>query len=243
MRCPAVRDKLLKLSRSDSLIFHFDFFIFNFFMKVADFFEEEKLLKRGAKNICGVDEVGRGPLAGPVAAAAVVFDFFHPGFKELKREVEFRDSKLFSAGQREKLFELLISSEALAWEVSFVAEEQIDRLNILQASILAMRLAVDGLKKRPDFILIDGRNTLHNYPAGQKAIVRGDEKVASIAAASIIAKVLRDRKMGEYHQLYPQYGFDKHKGYGTKQHLEAIEKYGFCPIHRRSFAPFKKHGN
>ncbi len=208
-------------------------------MRVASFFEENKHWSRGLVWLCGLDEVGRGPLAGPVVACALVFDSRHKDFK-LIQKAEFRDSKLFSQKQREKLFDFLINSEAVKYSVSFVSERIIDKINILQASQLAMRQALQALKIVPDFLLIDGRDTLSGYPCSQKAIIKGDEKIASIAAASVVAKVLRDRKMQEYHERYPRYGFDRHKGYGTRQHLGAIVKHGPCPIHRMSFAPLKK---
>lgn len=209
-------------------------------MKIADFREEKKLLKKGIGRICGLDEVGRGPLAGPVVACAVVFDLAHPEFKKIEREIEFRDSKLHTSKKRQQIFKILTNSAALRWSVDFISEKQIDQINIVQASMLAMRKAVGKLKINPEFLLIDGRHTLENYPCSQKAVIKGDEKIASIAAASIIAKVLRDQEMEKYHQLWPQYGFDCHKGYGTGKHLAAISRHGPCPIHRLSFAPFSR---
>lgn len=207
-------------------------------MKLADFSAEKSLWSKGLSRVCGLDEVGRGPLAGPVVACALVFDFSHKDFNLVKKK-EFRDSKLFSPKQREKLFDFLTHCEAVKYGVSSVGEKAIDELNILQASQLAMRQALQQLSVLPELLLIDGRETLGNYPCNQKAVIKGDEKIASVAAASVIAKVLRDQKMREYHALYPQYGFDRHKGYGTRQHLAAIFKHGPCPVHRLSFAPLK----
>lgn len=209
-------------------------------MKIANFSEERKLFRSGVGYICGLDEVGRGPLAGPVVACAAVFDLTHPEFKKIEREVEFRDSKLHTPKKRQQIFKILTNSAAFSWAVNFISEKQIDRLNIVQASMLAMKKAVGQLKIAPEFLLIDGRQTLENYPCSQKAIIKGDEKIASIAAASIVAKVLRDQEMEKHHQRWPQYGFARHKGYGTKKHLAAISQHGPCPIHRLSFAPFKK---
>ncbi len=187
---------------------------------------ERSLWERGLLHICGVDEAGRGPLAGPVAAAAVIFpqDCLIPGIN---------DSKKLSAKKRESLFEE-ITEKAMAVGVGIVSEKEIDKINILQASFKAMRMAIGRLKIQPDHLLIDGHGLPEKfYP--QTAIVGGDRKSCSIAAASIIAKVTRDRMMIDFDAKYPEYGFAKHKGYGTKQHIEAIHRHGPCEIHRRSF--------
>ncbi|PJE59628.1 MAG: ribonuclease HII [Candidatus Portnoybacteria bacterium CG10_big_fil_rev_8_21_14_0_10_44_7] len=208
-------------------------------MKIADFTEERKLIKRGVRSIAGLDEVGRGPLAGPVVACALVFDFKHKNFADFSAQIQWRDSKLHTPKRRVEILARLRDFTGVSFAVAIVAPRQIDQLNILVASWLAMRRAVEKLKNQPEFLLIDGRYTLENYPCNQKALVRGDQSVASIAAASIVAKVLRDQMMEKYHRRWPQYGFDRHKGYGTRQHLLAIKKYGPCPIHRLSFAPFR----
>jgi ribonuclease HII len=182
--------------------------------------------------IAGVDEVGRGPLAGPVLAAAVIFDPKRPIITGLA------DSKLLSAKQREALFPI-IQASCLAWSVGRAEVAEIDELNILQASLLAMSRAVLALAVKPDKILVDGK-FIPKVPYAAEAIIGGDRLIAVISAASILAKVIRDREMVEYDKLYPQYGFAAHKGYGTQQHLAALEKHGVCPLHRRSFAPVKK---
>jgi len=181
---------------------------------------------RGFRVIAGLDEAGRGPLAGPVVAAAVVLP-------KRARLQGVDDSKKLSAGQREEAFSLL-NEKARAVGIGIVEAHEIDRLNILQASLKAMQLAVENLPVRPDFLLIDGIHSL-SLPLAQQAIPKGDQRCLSIAAASIIAKVTRDRLMMAYHDQYPQYNFAQHKGYGTKEHLQAIRKYGCCPLHRQSF--------
>jgi len=181
---------------------------------------------QGFRVIAGLDEAGRGPLAGPVVAAAVVL----PETGKLKGV---DDSKKLSADRREKLF-LLLLEKAAAVGIGSVEAQEIDRLNILQASLKAMKLAVENLPLRPDFLLIDGIHSLR-LPLTQQAIPQGDRRCLSIAAASIVAKVTRDRLMTAYHDQYPQYNFAQHKGYGTKEHLRAIRKYGCCPLHRQSF--------
>lgn len=187
---------------------------------------EEGMRARGFRVIAGLDEAGRGPLAGPVVAAAVVL----PKRARLKGV---DDSKKLSAGQREEAFSLL-NEKARAVGVGIVEAHEIDRLNILQASLKAMQLAAENLTVRPDFLLIDGIYSL-SLPLAQQAIPKGDQRCLSIAAASIVAKVTRDRLMMAYHDQYPQYNFAQHKGYGTKEHLQAIRKYGCCPLHRQSF--------
>jgi len=187
---------------------------------------EAEIRARGFRVIAGLDEAGRGPLAGPVVAAAVVLP-------EKARLKGVDDSKKLSAGQREEMFSLL-REKALAVGVGIVDVQEIDRLNILQASLRAMELAVGNLSLPPDFLLIDGIHPLR-LPVAQQTITKGDQRCLSVAAASILAKVTRDRLMTAYHDQYPQYNFARHKGYGTKEHLQAIRKYGCCPLHRRSF--------
>jgi ribonuclease HII len=187
---------------------------------------EEVCWGQGFEHIAGVDEAGRGPLAGPVVAAAVVLP------KGLSFE-GVNDSKKLSAKQRDALFHE-IHKLALSVGVGIVSHEVIDRINIYQASILAMRKAVEKLSMVPSIVLADGNSFKHETWRYQN-IVDGDAKSVTIAAASVIAKVTRDNLMREYHEQYPLYGFDRHKGYGTKFHVEALRQYGMCPIHRRSF--------
>lgn len=187
---------------------------------------EKELWKKGIQFVAGIDEAGRGPLAGPVVAAAVIFpkDVFISGVD---------DSKKLTPVQREELFKI-IQNEAIAAATGVVSEKEIDRINIFQASFKAMRMAIGRLSVQPEHLLIDGKPLPEKfYP--QTPIVKGDQKSFSVAAASIIAKVTRDRMMVEYDKIYPQYGFARHKGYCTRQHVEAIRKHGYCEIHRRSF--------
>lgn len=178
--------------------------------------------------VCGVDEAGRGPLAGPVVAAAVILDPENP-------IAGLNDSKKLSAKRRAALA-IEIRAKALAWAVCEASVEEIDQINILQASLLAMQRAVGSLAIAPEHALIDG-NRCPELPCPADAIVGGDGKVASIAAASILAKTVRDAGMLELHQRYPHYGFDRHMGYPTALHLAALQEYGVSPIHRRSYAP------
>lgn len=181
-------------------------------------------------RICGVDEAGRGPLAGPVYAAAVILD---PG----KRITGLRDSKLLTAGRRSELL-AVIQKKALAWSIAFATVEEIDRLNILQASLLAMQRAVAGLPFAPDEAWVDGnRPPALGVPV--RTIVSGDRLHPCISAASILAKTARDAEMVRLHTLYPQYGLDRHKGYCTAAHLEAISLHGVCEIYRHSFLPVR----
>ena len=178
------------------------------------------------KIICGVDEAGRGPLAGPVVAAACILpdDFIIEGLN---------DSKKLTEKKREKLFDIIIEN-AVCYSIASASVEEIEEINILNAAMLAMNRAVDGLEIKPDLALIDG-NTSRGFEIETKTVVGGDAISPSIAAASILAKVTRDRMCYEFDKEYPEYGFAKHKGYGTKQHTEAILKYGVTPIHRPSF--------
>ena len=184
----------------------------------------------GVKYLAGVDEVGRGPLAGDVVTAAVILPADH-GIEGLA------DSKVLSDRQRENLYKD-ITSRATCWAVARCTVEEIDRFNILQATMMAMRRAVLGLKQQPDFVAVDG-NRLPQWEYRAEAVVKGDGRVEVISAASIIAKVVRDREMKALDETYPGYGFAKNKGYGTAQHLEALKRLGATPIHRRSFAPVR----
>jgi len=180
--------------------------------------------------VAGVDEAGRGPLAGPVFAAAVILNPLRP-------IAGLADSKILSESKRDSLYPI-IKEAALSWSIAEASVEEIDRLNILQATLLAMQRAVNGLHLRPDRVLVDG-NRLPDLPMSAQAIVKGDSKVQAISAASILAKVERDKLMVDYRQRYPDFSFHLHKGYGTKQHLAEIEQYGVLEVHRRTFNPVK----
>ena len=196
-------------------------------MEKLDLWEiERELHSQGVGLICGVDEAGRGPLAGPVCAAAVIL----PAEADLPG---LNDSKKLSEKKREQLFPE-IQRIALAWSVAFATVEEIEERNILGATMLAMNRAIAGLSLKPELALIDGnRNKEIEMPS--RCVVHGDARCASIAAASILAKVSRDRLMVELSREYPQYGFEQHKGYGTRAHYEALREYGPCPAHRPSF--------
>ncbi|MFZ2975253.1 MAG: ribonuclease HII [Candidatus Moraniibacteriota bacterium] len=222
---------------------------------------EEKLIAEGYEIIIGIDEVGRGPLAGPVVACACVYK---SAFLEVSPRVSrgetsdipkdeedlekfnlIRDSKMLSEKQRERLFDFI--GENFHVGVGICDHRTIDRVNILEASFLAMKSAVSQLKKKiQDFdnskmiILLDGNKKIPNFSFEQRAIVSGDKFVKSISAASIYAKVTRDRMMEEMHKIYPEYNFAQHKGYGTKIHMDALKKHGPCEIHRKSFRPVRK---
>ena len=190
---------------------------------------ENQLRKEGYRIVAGIDEAGRGPLAGPVMAAAAVVpvDYTHGVLN---------DSKKLSEKVRECIYDELIGDERVVFASAAVEPDEIDRINILQATYLAMAHAFEKLNPKADIALIDGK-PVNNFPGLHKAVVKGDSLSLSIAAASIVAKVERDRIMCDYALEYPEYGFERHKGYGTKVHLEALRKHGPCPIHRRSFAP------
>lgn len=192
---------------------------------------EEALRNDGFRIIAGTDEAGRGPLAGPVVAACVILpdhrNFKIPGIK---------DSKMLTERRREKLFDQIKDSAQVG--VGIVSEQVIDKINIYQASRRAMKIAFENMGLQPEFLLIDGTVKL-DVSCKTKSIVRGDQKSASIAAASIIAKVTRDRLMKDYHKQYPQYEFDRHKGYPTPRHKKLLKLYGPSPIHRTSFSPVK----
>lgn len=191
---------------------------------------EERLLKEGYSFICGVDEAGRGPLAGPVVAAAVILK---PNVR-----IAVTDSKKLTKKKRKELVPLIIDN-SIAVSISFIDNKEIDRINILEASKKAMLEAIKGLEVKPDYVLSDAINLEDDLPISGKAIIKGDLKVASIAAASIIAKEARDDYMEAMDLKYPHYGFKKHMGYPTKFHINQIEKYGICEIHRKTFKPIK----
>ena len=194
-------------------------------------FYERLLWDRGLDLVCGVDEVGRGPLAGPVVASAVVFpqEVSLPGVK---------DSKKLTAEKREEFFGVIYEN-ALGVGIGVVDEKIIDQMNILNASLLAMQKAIKQLKRKPDVILIDGNQKIPHLKIPQIAVIKGDSLSLSIAAASIIAKVTRDRLMEKCHKKFPLFCFDENKGYSSKSHLEALENYGPCEIHRKSFKTVK----
>jgi len=199
---------------------------------MLDLAEEKKIFDQGYEIIGALDEAGRGPLAGPVVAACVIFKADLAISNELETV---DDSKKLTAKKRELLFDL-IKKHFLEVSVGFCDHKTIDRINILQATFLAMKKALGALKNKPQFLLVDGSLALPNCSISQQAYIKGDKKIFSIAAASIIAKVTRDRLMQEMDKLYPHYGFIKHKGYGTKEHLARLKQYGPCPIHRLSFS-------
>jgi ribonuclease HII len=233
--------------------------------------EEKKLWGRGLKIVVGLDEVGRGCLAGPVVAAAVVIKFKiqNPKCKmkiqNLKLPSEIKDSKKLTPKKREELYKLITKSPFVDWGIGKVSEKMIDKINILEATKLAMKKAIKNLNyklqntnlnkrkkgykmddcqkychlKKIDFLILDGNLKL-DLPIPQKAIVKADEKVLSCALASILAKVTRDKIMEKYTKKFPEYGFEKHKGYATKLHLKMLKKYGPCKIHRKSFLPVAK---
>ena len=194
---------------------------------MPDYNYEKAATNSGYKYVCGVDEAGRGPLAGPVCAAAVIL----PEDTEIEG---LNDSKKLSEKKREALFDV-ICDKAIAYSIAYGSLEEIEEYNILEATFLAMNRAIEGLPKKADFALIDGNRVPKNIKIPCETIVKGDSKSMSVAAASILAKVSRDRLLLEYDEKYPQYNFKKHKGYGTKEHTDLILKYGPCEIHRLSF--------
>lgn len=203
---------------------------------MPDYSFEISAREKGFKAVCGVDEAGRGPFAGPVCAAAVIL----PEGCEIEG---LNDSKKLTERKREALFDI-IKEKAISYSIAFGSVEEIEELNILNATFLAMNRAIDGLKLKPDYALIDGNRMPKDIKVKAETIIKGDAKSMSVAAASILAKVTRDRLMLEYDKQYPEYGFAKHKGYGTKVHSDAILKYGVTPIHRPSFLKnlFKNNG-
>jgi len=231
-------------------------------MVCPNFSEEKKLWKNGYNFVAGIDEAGRGPLAGPVVAASVIIkpgsEIFKIKINDSKKPRALRnsecsaehlffknkcsgfnmvkDSKKLSPRQREEVYTILTNHKDVKWGAGVVSEKMIDKINILQATKLAMRKSFKKLS--PDFLLIDG-NFLIGGEIGQKGIIKGDSKVFSISAASIIAKVTRDRLMQKYHKKYPKYNFLQNKGYGTKAHFASLQKFGPCRIHRKSFRPVR----
>lgn len=204
--------------------------------------EEKKLWKRGYKWIAGIDEAGRGALAGPIFVGVVIINQnlnFPSNFRHLLKTV--KDSKKLSIKKREEVYKLLIKEENINWAVSKVSEKVIDKINIKKATEIAIKKALGKIKKEKlkiDYLILDGNIKL-NLQIPQKSIIKADEKVFSCAAASIIAKVSRDRFMKRIHKKYPSYNFANHKGYGTEFHLKMLKKYGPCQIHRQSFKPIK----
>ena len=206
--------------------------------------EKEKYYwDQGLRYVVGIDEAGRGPLAGPVVAGAVIV--YPNAIESIRNAPEYykliRDSKTLSAKQRDKAYDFIVQN--FAWGIGLSNEKTIDDFNILQAAFLAMKKAISNLKRKtnnnPEIILLDGKHPLPNISTRQENIVQGDKHIFSISAASIVAKVTRDRMMLGYHEKFPQYGFARHKGYGTKFHFEMIRRYGLCEIHRRSFKILK----
>lgn len=193
---------------------------------------EEELYDRGYKQICGIDEAGRGPLAGPICVAACIL----PPFLRIDG---INDSKQLSSKKREELYKIIVK-QALAYSIVFVSEKDVDELNIYQATKKGMLQTIEELKLKPDYVLIDAM-PLGELEIPHDSIIHGDALSASVAAASILAKVSRDHYMEKMDIKYPNYGFKKHKGYGTKEHLLALEKYGPCKIHRKTFAPVSKY--
>ncbi len=194
---------------------------------MPDYEFEKAAVNSGFSCICGVDEAGRGPLAGPVCAAAVILP-------EGAVIAGLDDSKKLTEKKREKLYDI-IKTTAVAYSVAYGTLEEIETVNILEATYLAMNRAIEGLNIKPDFALIDGNRVPRGIKIPCETIVKGDSKSMSVAAASVLAKVTRDRLMLEYDKKYPEYNFKKHKGYGTKEHTELIKQYGPCEIHRLSF--------
>ena len=194
---------------------------------MPDFTYENEAKRKGYKFVCGVDEAGRGPLAGPVCAAAVIL----PENCEIEG---LNDSKKLTEKKREQLYDVIIE-KAVAYSVAFGSVEEIEEHNILNATYIAMNRAIDGLSQKADFALIDGNRVPKGISVPCETVVKGDAKSCSIAAASILAKVTRDRLLLEYAEKYPEYGFEKHKGYGTAVHYNAIHQHGVLPIHRISF--------
>ncbi len=188
---------------------------------------ENKLYKEGIKYIAGIDEAGRGPLAGPVVIGCVIMP--QDSFIEYVN-----DSKKVSETKREMLYEK-ITNEAIAWSTGIVWQDEIDEINILNATKKALTMAIDNLKVKPDKIVVDALDKIETRGIPYISVIKGDAKIYSISAASIIAKVTRDRIMREYDEIYPEYGFSGHKGYGTAKHIQAIKEHGICSLHRKSF--------
>lgn len=202
------------------------------------FLFEREACQRGCRRVAGVDEAGRGPLAGPVVAAAAMLplEWIESGLPDELHGLT--DSKQLTASQRERFFDILANEADVSYGVALTNSVDIDRWNILRATHRAMNAALAKLDPAPDHALVDGRE-VKSLTFPQTALVKGDSRSYSIAAASVLAKVTRDRLMHDYHEQWPHYGFDEHKGYGTPQHLAAIAEHGPCPIHRMTFAPLK----
>ena len=188
---------------------------------------EKELREKGFKTICGIDEAGRGPLAGPVVIASVIM----PANSMIEGV---NDSKKISEKKREKIYDQILE-EAVSYGVAIIGQDEIDEINILNATKKGLTISLQELTEKPDIIVVDALNGIDTMGIPYESIIKGDAKCYSIAAASIIAKVTRDRIMREWDKVYPEYGFEKHKGYGTAAHISAIKEYGLCPIHRRSF--------
>ena len=188
---------------------------------------ERELYQKGVKSICGIDEAGRGPLAGPVVVASVIMP-------EGSMIEGVNDSKKVSEKKREKLYDLILE-EAISYGIGIIYQDEIDEINILQATKKGLTNAIEQMKIKPDLILVDALNGINTLGIPYQSIIKGDAKCYSISAASIIAKVTRDRIMREWDAVYPEYGFSSHKGYGTAKHIAALKEYGPCPLHRRSF--------
>jgi ribonuclease HII len=203
--------------------------------------EEKRLWKGGYKYVVGIDEAGRGPLAGPVVSGAVLI--LEKDFKEIKKTESVKDSKKLNEKKREEVYPNLVNNPKLKWGIGIVSEKIIDKINILEATKLSMIKAVKDLEMKNhikvDFLILDGKMKIE-LDIDQESIIKADDKVFSVSAASIIAKVTRDRLMIKYDKKYPIYNFKKHKGYGTKEHLKSIRKNGICKIHRKSFAPINQ---
>lgn len=197
----------------------------------AMFAEEEAARRSGVRFIAGVDEVGRGPMAGPLTTCAVMFDTFHflPGLNDSKK----------IAHELRELIDRGVQKFAFSCSIAGVSVEEIDRLNIHNAALMGMKRALEGLSQKPDLVLVDGKFTIPGLDIPQKSYIKGDGRVFSIAAASIVAKEYRDREMCRYDEEYPGYGFASHKGYCTAEHMQALKKLGICPIHRRSYKPIR----
>jgi len=208
-------------------------------MRLPNLKEERKLWKLRYKSVAGLDEAGRGPLAGPVTAGAVMLrKISNSKFPIPKELLKIKDSKKLSPKQRERFYKILIKHPIIEWGIGKVSEKVIDKINILEATKLAMEKAIANLRHKPDFLILDGNFRIDSL-IPQKSIIKADQKVFSCSAASIIAKVFRDRIMEKYHKKYPRYGFKKHKGYPTKFHFRMLKKYGPCKIHRKTFRPVK----
>ncbi|MFC1678378.1 ribonuclease HII [Patescibacteria group bacterium] len=197
---------------------------------------EKRIFSRGVGLLGALDEAGRGPLAGPVVAVCVVINPKKHIDNHQLRDV--KDSKKMTENRREELFNFIYDFFDEVG-VGICDHKTIDRINVLEASFLAMKKAIGFVRTKPNYVILDGQHRIPNFSISQEAIIKGDESVFSIASASIIAKVTRDRIMRDMHELYPEYSFDQHKGYGTKLHLERLGQHGPCPIHRKSFRPVK----